>query len=259
MPVRIGADCHTLVNWKCLEPGGNGDLVAIHFYHGPDPTVILLANSAFAQCSHQIRPEFGWIGGLSGPHSPFLPPVVGTAANSPTVSTVVSPRAVWAETATKSAEIPALSRNLGPTSTVGRNGYAEGAGGEVGLRADGCILLMPLGARSRGGASTKGDHHVATTCTDDRGHDPGRIGYRDAEDLHPVGMPVGCALPPLAGPAQRGKRCGPTCWACARVGRPAAHSRPATTGCVSSIAIRLSACGACSGKKDRLAAAEAAA
>src|SRR3954451_4746417 len=26
---------------------------------------------------------------LSGPHSPFLPPVVGTAANSPTVSTVV--------------------------------------------------------------------------------------------------------------------------------------------------------------------------
>ncbi|MFL5283084.1 MAG: toll/interleukin-1 receptor domain-containing protein [Rhodopila sp.] len=28
--------------------------------------------------------------GLSGPHSPLLPPVVGTAANSPTVSTVVS-------------------------------------------------------------------------------------------------------------------------------------------------------------------------
>src|SRR3954453_4958641 len=31
--------------------------------------------------------------GLSGPHSPLLPPVVGTAANSPTVSTVVSPAA----------------------------------------------------------------------------------------------------------------------------------------------------------------------
>src|SRR4051794_9744248 len=29
--------------------------------------------------------------GLSGPHSPFLPPVVGAAANSPTVSTVASP------------------------------------------------------------------------------------------------------------------------------------------------------------------------
>src|SRR3954452_6459333 len=27
--------------------------------------------------------------GLSGPHSPLLPPVVGTAANSPTVSTFV--------------------------------------------------------------------------------------------------------------------------------------------------------------------------
>src|SRR3954471_8567384 len=30
MPLRIGADCHTLVNWKCLEPGGNGDLVPLH-------------------------------------------------------------------------------------------------------------------------------------------------------------------------------------------------------------------------------------
>src|SRR3954470_21191908 len=27
--------------------------------------------------------------GLSGPHSPLLPPVVGTAANSPTVSTLI--------------------------------------------------------------------------------------------------------------------------------------------------------------------------
>src|SRR5208282_3020411 len=45
------------------------------------------------------------------------------------------------------------------------------------------------------------------------------------------------------------KRCGPTCSACARAGRHAAHSRPASTGCVSSIAIRLTACGDCSGKK----------
>ena len=26
------------------------------------------------------------------------------------------------------------------------------------------------------GSSTRGDHHVATTCADDRGHDPGRFG-----------------------------------------------------------------------------------
>src|SRR3954452_5008738 len=32
--------------------------------------------------------------GLSGPHSPLLPPVVGTAANSPTVSTDVQ---AWAD------------------------------------------------------------------------------------------------------------------------------------------------------------------
>src|SRR5689334_1625422 len=33
---------------------------------GLAPTVILVANSAFAQCSHEIRPEFGWTGGFRG-------------------------------------------------------------------------------------------------------------------------------------------------------------------------------------------------
>src|SRR3954447_23907565 len=37
-------------------------------------TVILLANSAFAQCSHQIRPEFGWIGGFRGRIAHFCLP-----------------------------------------------------------------------------------------------------------------------------------------------------------------------------------------
>src|SRR4051812_30015684 len=41
---------------------------------GLDPTVILLANSAFAQCSHQIRPEFGWIGGFRGRIAHFCLP-----------------------------------------------------------------------------------------------------------------------------------------------------------------------------------------
>ena len=34
--------------------------------NGPDPTVILLANSTFAQCSHEVRPELGWMGGFRG-------------------------------------------------------------------------------------------------------------------------------------------------------------------------------------------------
>src|SRR5690242_15630611 len=44
-------------------------------------------------------------------------------------------------------------------------------------------------------------------------------------------------------------KCAPTCLACARTERPAARSRSASTGCVSCIATRLSACGGCSGKK----------
>src|SRR5271165_3183766 len=77
-----------------------------------------------------------------------------------------------------------------------------------GVEGDGCILLIPTGARLRVGPSTKGGHHVATTCANDRGHDPGWIGRGDAENLHPVGAPVGCALPALAGPAQRGRGAG---------------------------------------------------
>jgi transposase len=49
-----------------------------------------------------------------------------------------------------------------------------------GVRSDGCILLIPAGARLLAGPSTKGDHRVATTCADDRGHDLGRIGCREA-------------------------------------------------------------------------------
>src|SRR3954452_6540460 len=63
---------------------------------------------------------------------------------------------------------------------------------------------MPSGARERGGASTKGDHHVATAYADDRGHDPGRVGCWNAAALRPGGLPIGGALSPFAGPAQRG-------------------------------------------------------
>src|SRR5271166_3968848 len=85
---------------------------------------------------------------------------------------------------------------------------AECWGGEVGVMADGCILLMPAGGRLLGGPPTKGDHHVAITCADDRGHDAGRVGPRDAAGLHPGGTPIGCALPAFAGPAQRGRGAG---------------------------------------------------
>src|SRR3954469_19788173 len=63
---------------------------------------------------------------------------------------------------------------------------------------------MPSGARERGGASTKGDHHVATAYADDRGHDPGRVGCWNAAALRPDGLPIGGALSPFPGPAQRG-------------------------------------------------------
>src|SRR3954471_15645118 len=63
---------------------------------------------------------------------------------------------------------------------------------------------MPSGARQHGGSSTKGNHHVATTCTDDRGHDPGRVSCWNAAGLRPGGLPTGGALSPFAGPAQRG-------------------------------------------------------
>src|SRR5271166_5481043 len=41
----------------------------------------------------------------------------------------------------------------------------------------------------------------------------------------------------------------PKCGSWARAGQPAARSRSTSTGCVSSIAIRLTACGGCSGEK----------
>jgi hypothetical protein len=34
--------------------------------------VILVANSAFAQCSDEVHRESGWIAGLSEPHSPLF-------------------------------------------------------------------------------------------------------------------------------------------------------------------------------------------
>jgi len=37
----------------------------------PDGMLILVANSVFAQCSHEIRPESGWIGGFQGRIDPF--------------------------------------------------------------------------------------------------------------------------------------------------------------------------------------------
>src|SRR3954452_4885757 len=71
---------------------------------------------------------------------------------------------------------------------------------------------MPLGARSRGGASTKGDHHVATACTDDRGHDLGWVGCWNAEELHSSGLPIGGALPALARATQRRRGTGLPAW-----------------------------------------------
>jgi hypothetical protein len=51
-----------------------------------------------------------------------------------------------------------------------------------------------------------------------RGHDPGWIGRRDAENLHPIGAPVGCALPALGGSAQRGRGAGlPAAKACTAI------------------------------------------
>src|SRR5690348_7066307 len=49
-------------------------------------SLILVANSMFAQCSRRIPPESGRIRDLRGRLAPFLLPVVGTAANSPPVS-----------------------------------------------------------------------------------------------------------------------------------------------------------------------------
>src|SRR5208282_3501849 len=97
---------------------------------------------------------------------------------------------------------PAYDSELDGTATPSARIVRSGGEG------DGCILLIPAGGRLLVGPSTKGDHHVATTCADDRGHDPGWIGRRDAENLHPVGAPVGCPLPALAGPAQRGRGAG---------------------------------------------------
>src|SRR3954452_7296265 len=105
---------------------------------------------------------------------------------------------------------------------------------------------MPSGARERGGASTKGDHHVVTAYADDRGHHPGRVGCWNAAAPRPGGLPIGGALSPFAGPAQRG---GSTSLpACARTAQPAARSKSASTGYGSCIIIRSAAAGGCSGK-----------
>ena len=53
---------------------------------------------------------------------------------------------------------------------------------------------------------TEGDHHVATACTDDRGHDPGRAGRGDPAIVRSGGPAADCVLPARAGPAQRGGR-----------------------------------------------------
>src|SRR3954469_10332557 len=71
--MRIGCSTDGLL---CLRSTTTTSFWHARCLRGPSTptTVILLANSAFAQCSHQIRPEFGWIGGFRGRIAHFCLP-----------------------------------------------------------------------------------------------------------------------------------------------------------------------------------------
>src|SRR4051812_45545214 len=111
---------------------------------------------------------------------------------------------------------------------------------------------MPSGARERGGASTKGDHHVATAYADDRGHDPGRVGCWNAAALRPGGLSIGGALSPFAGPAQRGGSTSLPAWLAPERRSPRHVQNQPVWATVPCIIIRSAAAGGCSGKKTRL-------
>jgi hypothetical protein len=99
------------------------------------------------------------------------------------------------------------------------------------------------------GTSTKGDHHVATTCADDRGHDAGRIGCEEARKSTSSRCAGWLRITGARRISSASKRCGPACSTCASEAWRAAHSRPVSTVCVSSTARRSAAPGGCSGKK----------
>ena len=70
-------------------PRGNGKtsgIAPIALYLGVDPTLTLVANSMFTQCSYDIPPQAGWIGEASRTHSLLFACLIRGAANSPPVS-----------------------------------------------------------------------------------------------------------------------------------------------------------------------------